>query len=607
MSGTTGELDGDAEEVTAAPPQLSVIIPVYNRVATLRTAIASVLAQDGVAVEVIVVDDGSDDSSAAAATEVDKRVRVIRQQRAGVSAARNAGVAASTAPLIGFLDSDDEVSGGWASALVAAMGTPDVGMASCSVRRRYPDGTETVARPEALGPAFAGITACFLAGAYVLRRCVFDEAGGFRDDLRFGENTELALRVCWCLAGDGFAAAIVPVPLAVWNIGAARAHEPLSVLAAAERMLGDHGDALARDRGLRASQHGVAGVNAVRVGDMRRARRHLFAAARDRPALRTLARAGAAMVPPVARRAWPGLGPLAAPLPSPAQARPLALLPTATVVIACYNGGADLLEQVRAVGLQLEEGQSELILADNGSNDGSVEAALAQGFPGVRSIPATQRRGQSHARNAGAQAGTGQVVLFLDQDDHARPGYLDSMRRALVEHDFVASRLCIDQLNDPVTMRSRRPAQVTGLGGGLYPWGYGSTLGIDRALFEAVGGFDEDLVNGEDVDLCYRVQERFAVSLELAQDAVLDYRLRSGWRRILRQGRLYGRSGPDIYIRHRMHGMRADPLRRVVRLWLGLVRQCLSRDQGRRWEAVFVLGARLGRLEGAVRRGVWYP
>lgn len=86
---------------------VSVIIPTFNRRRFVREAIDSVLAQDFGDFELIVVDDGSTDGTAERLSAYGSRIRVIRQENAGVSAARNRGIEVSTASLIAFLDSDD--------------------------------------------------------------------------------------------------------------------------------------------------------------------------------------------------------------------------------------------------------------------------------------------------------------------------------------------------------------------------------------------------------------------------------------------------------------------------------------------------------------------
>ncbi len=88
-------------------PRVAVILPTHNRAWCLAEAVESVLAQRFGDFELIVVDDGSTDETPALLSRYGERVRTIRQEHRGVSAARNRGIAASRSPLVAFLDSDD--------------------------------------------------------------------------------------------------------------------------------------------------------------------------------------------------------------------------------------------------------------------------------------------------------------------------------------------------------------------------------------------------------------------------------------------------------------------------------------------------------------------
>ena len=92
-----------------APP-VSVVIPAYNRAATIRAAIESVLAQTWSDFELIVVDDGSGDGTLAEAGRVtDPRLRLVENPRnMGAAGARNTGIAEARGDWIAFQDSDDE-------------------------------------------------------------------------------------------------------------------------------------------------------------------------------------------------------------------------------------------------------------------------------------------------------------------------------------------------------------------------------------------------------------------------------------------------------------------------------------------------------------------
>lgn len=89
-------------------PQFSIIMPLYNKAPYVRKAVESVVAQTCGDWELIVVDDGSTDGSKEVVEQItDSRIHIIHQKNTGVGAARNRGVAASSAPHICFLDADD--------------------------------------------------------------------------------------------------------------------------------------------------------------------------------------------------------------------------------------------------------------------------------------------------------------------------------------------------------------------------------------------------------------------------------------------------------------------------------------------------------------------
>ena len=90
--------------------KLSIVIPVYQVAATLSRCVESVLAQSFSDYEMILIDDGSTDGSSKICddyAETDHRVKVIHQQNAGLSAARNAGLRVAKGAYITFIDSDD--------------------------------------------------------------------------------------------------------------------------------------------------------------------------------------------------------------------------------------------------------------------------------------------------------------------------------------------------------------------------------------------------------------------------------------------------------------------------------------------------------------------
>lgn len=91
----------------AERPRVSVIIPCFNQAQYVGAAIQSVLAQSFQNYEAIVVDDGSEDNTRSVVAEFGDRVRYIRQENGGLSAARNTGILAAKGEFIALLDSDD--------------------------------------------------------------------------------------------------------------------------------------------------------------------------------------------------------------------------------------------------------------------------------------------------------------------------------------------------------------------------------------------------------------------------------------------------------------------------------------------------------------------
>ncbi len=180
------------------PPTISVIIPTHDRCDVLPRAIESVLAQTTPATEIVVVDDGSTDETLARIAEYP--VRVITQANAGVSAARNRGIEASTGDYIALLDSDDA----WmpeklARQMAAFADQPDSRLCHTDeiwIRngRRV---NEMKKHAKGGGWLFERCVAlcCISPSASVIRRDLFDVYGLFDESLPACEDYDLWLRV----------------------------------------------------------------------------------------------------------------------------------------------------------------------------------------------------------------------------------------------------------------------------------------------------------------------------------------------------------------------------------------------------------------------------
>lgn len=125
-------------------PQLSIVLPVYNVDRWLSECLNSIRAQTFTDWEALLVDDGSTDFSGVMCDNFarrDPRFKVIHQRNRGVSAARNAGIEASTAPLLAFVDPDDFLNECYFAERISKMQRIDADIAISAVNVVAEDGS----------------------------------------------------------------------------------------------------------------------------------------------------------------------------------------------------------------------------------------------------------------------------------------------------------------------------------------------------------------------------------------------------------------------------------------------------------------------------------
>ncbi|WP_159448833.1 glycosyltransferase family 2 protein [Demequina sp. NBRC 110053] len=226
--------------------------------------------------------------------------------------------------------------------------------------------------------------------------------------------------------------------------------------------------------------------------------------------------------------------------------------PRISVIIPAYNAEATLGEQLDAM-LRQDCGEPfEVVVSDNGSTDGTAALVNRYGgsLPHLRRVDSSARRGPGAARNVGAAAASGDLLLFCDADDVAADSWVRLMTDALSAHEFVGGGWELQSLNPGHHLAHIEPPVLTYVSFmPELPAHGGGNLGIRRHLFERVQGFDESLRVGEDIDLCWRVQLAGA-TLEPAGHAIVSVRVRSGVAAAWRQGWLYGRGERELRRRY---------------------------------------------------------
>ena len=282
-----------------------------------------------------------------------------------------------------------------------------------------------------------------------------------------------------------------------------------------------------------------------------------------------------------------------------------------SVVIPARNAAGTLPFQLEALRRQDHDGDWEVVVADDGSTDGTgaVAAAFGASLP-VRVVDTGPRRGPAAARNAGARAAAGTRLLFTDADDVAAPGWLHGLARS--SHLFATGPI------PRFRGRGRPPDGLLGLASrpptllGYLPYAPGANLAIDAACFAALGGFDESLRVGEDVDLSWRAQLA-GQELAFVADAIVHKRDDDRAWQELRRHYHYGRADAVLYRRYRDRGAPGPDAGAAARAYAAIgarvavaCRPGAGRSDERR-RLVQQLGRRAGRLAGSLGCRVWYP
>ena len=196
--------------------------------------------------------------------------------------------------------------------------------------------------------------------------------------------------------------------------------------------------------------------------------------------------------------------------------------PLASIVIPNWNGIDHLpgcLDALRAQSYR----QIEVILVDNGSTDGS-QAFVSGHYPEVRLVALEQNLGLTGGNNAGFEAASGEILISLNNDTEADPGFVEALVAALIEHPeagmAAAKMLLFDRrdhihsagdgygtdgipFNRGVWQRDQgqfdEPGWIFG--------GCGGAVAYRRAMLDDIGAFDESFfMYCEDVDLNWRAQ-----------------------------------------------------------------------------------------------------
>lgn len=238
--------------------------------------------------------------------------------------------------------------------------------------------------------------------------------------------------------------------------------------------------------------------------------------------------------------------------------------PRVSVVIACLDAVDTVGQQLEAVLAQQCDDAFEVVVADDGSVDGTPALLAAFADRGVRVVRTTGRTGPAAARNTAVAASRGQLIAICDADDLVHPGWLQGLVDALDGGADWAGG--VNRHVDAAGGLLWEERELRRVGTARIPWTISGNCALPRAAWDRVGGFDEAFDCAEDLDLFVRLRQAGLGHGVLAEDAVVDYRQRPGLRATLRQRRAYGRGFARFMARHPGVVAESGLIRRLGRL-----------------------------------------
>ncbi len=182
----------------------SIIIPTYNRANKLANTLEQLKAQTFIDFEVIIVEDGYNNGNFYSnLISSNKLVYTFLETQKNVSAKRNIGALKAIGKYLIFLDDDDTIAVNWLLDFAAVLLKDKADIAFCAVEVVQAAKKKKIIFPETAyqDERSWGI---FLAGAFAVKKEIFEGIGGYDEMLRYGENTELGIRLKFVIKSKSF-------------------------------------------------------------------------------------------------------------------------------------------------------------------------------------------------------------------------------------------------------------------------------------------------------------------------------------------------------------------------------------------------------------------
>jgi glycosyltransferase involved in cell wall biosynthesis len=272
-------------------------------------------------------------------------------------------------------------------------------------------------------------------------------------------------------------------------------------------------------------------------------------------------------------------------------------LPGVSVVIPALNAVGTLEDQLSAVLTQDCSVPIEVVVADNGSHDGTrnVVQSWADRDSRVRLVDAAHVPGEAAARNAGVEQARSPYVAFCDADDVVRPGWLAEIHTALASGSRAVSVTREYWSLNPGREANGGPETV------ITRWVAGGAFAVRRDLYLELGGFDTELPTAADTDFGFRLFDRTGSHPQQLPSAVVSVRQPQGAGQVFARARRLSRTRYVLRQRypHHLSARPADVSRFRVSLLHRLVMTAPTLASSRRLGWLEMLGVLIGDIEGS--------
>lgn len=283
-----------------------------------------------------------------------------------------------------------------------------------------------------------------------------------------------------------------------------------------------------------------------------------------------------------------------------------------SVVIPVRNGGATIGSQLAALSIQGFDGDWEVVVLDNGSEDDTITVVERHrlAFPTLRVVSDNGGSGINYARNAGIRASSGDLILICDSDDVVQPGWIAAHVATLSEADISGGPLDEVLLNTPEVARFNSGVVQEGcpVSGGFLRYAYGGNIGFRRVVWESIGGFDDAWRRGAtEIEFCWRAQLA-GFRLMWSAGAIVAYRHDTSISSEVSRRFRSARSMPRLYRGFRAYGMMPTDPKTAIRGWLWLLIRVpwIIRGGAQRHKWLQVAAWRSGLVAGSLKYQVLY-